>query len=267
MTLLEPQSHTPGGRPCRGKKISPGCLHDRLIMSSKLDLPPDRAGESIYGAQKRGNSPGTKKRLAEKNALHYDLQRQRGIELREMIPDAFMKMAKSLQGSNRELMHTLNATKLYITSLLDDKLQLQEQVQKGKRQTINYDISHGFGDEVAESERASQSHTQSMHVNTQPRKRAVVGISPLASLSRVHGEHGAVTRCSKAGEEDGTFPMISVPDISPHDSFLRQAVERLIALTKESVMANQGVLDKKQADRLNAVHDCIVEMVEEISRG
>lgn len=163
-----------------------------------------------------------------------------------------MKMAKNVLGSNREMIHTLNATKLYITSLLDDNARLEELVEKLEGQTTYSDVNHGNGNTVAESGQASQSHSQGVDATTRPKKRAVVGISPSVALSRVHSEHGAFSR---------------MPDISPHDSFLRQAVERLIALTKGSVMANQGVLDKKQIDRLNAVHDCIVEMVEEISRG
>lgn len=49
--------------------------------------------------------------------------------------------------------------------------------------------------------------------------------------------------------------------------FLRQAVERLVALDRETFMLKQGVVDKKQTNKLKGVYDCIVEMGEELPRG
>lgn len=77
----------------------------------------------------------------------------------------------------------------------------------------------------------------------------------------------AIIQWPAGSDGDETLPLEATPDISPHDSFLRQACEKMIALTKEDVIANNGVLTKKQLDRLNAIHDLMVDMVEDMRKG
>jgi hypothetical protein len=86
-----------------------------------------------YSDGKRSHSAATKKLLAENNAQYYDLQKQRVKELGKMIPQAFLEEAKDFEGSNRELIHTINAAKLFMTSLTQKKSQLQGQLEEGQK--------------------------------------------------------------------------------------------------------------------------------------
>lgn len=235
---------------------------------SDLDLGLNEAEDSTYVNDKRGHSPSTKQRLAEHNAQHYNLQKQRGKELKGMIPEAFLEKTQNDQGSNRELMHTMNATKLYIASLLEDKKELQEEVDKYQNRSMDVDKSCDKVEEVAPGGRLLRSHTiLRSDINMGASGQATVKAMGAVDLSRLDGEHGRASgRWPEANDEDGTLPETPTPDISPHDSLLRQAVEKFIALIKESVTASQGVLDKKQINRLNTVHDCIVEMVEDMRK-
>jgi hypothetical protein len=96
---------------------------------------------------------------------------------------------------------------------------------------------------------------------------AVMGAPGPDELTRVTSGRGrADDEWPKAKDEDGTLPLTPTPDISPYDSFLRQAVEKFIALVKECVLVNQGTLDTEHIKRLNIIHDCIVDMVEDMRK-
>jgi hypothetical protein len=209
------------------------------MCRSVLVIESNEAEDSTYGTNKREHSPGTKKRIAQSNARHSDLQKQRNKELKEMIPEAFLEEAKNVQGSNRALIHTLNAAQLYIAKLLEDKEQMQEKLEKGHGQSADTDMDRDDEDKNAEG----------------------------ALLDGKSGYGRATYQGAKVGDDEGKLPMTLPADISPHDSLLRQAVERFIALTKDCVISTQGVLGKEQIDRLNIVHDFIVEMVDEMREG
>ena len=229
----------------------------------------DEDEDPSYGNDKRTHSAGTKKRLAENNAQHYDLQKQRGKKLKEMIPEAFLDKAQNVQGSNRELIRTLNATMLYIVSLLEDKEQLQEQLAKCQKQSTDDDIGCGKEDETAPEGRLLRSQKIWLHsTDMENGYQAIVGATGMAGFPELDKEHSrAIGEWPEVNDADGTLPLTPVPDISPHDSLLRQAVEKFIALIKESAMGSQGVIDKSQIARLSTVHDCIVGMVEEMRNG
>ena len=65
----------------------------------------------------------------------------------------------------------------------------------------------------------------------------------------------SMARWIVAGMARPTYPLV-----------FRRAAEKLISLTKESVMASQGVLGQEEIDRLNIIRDCIVAMVEDMER-
>lgn len=225
--------------------------------------------DSTYDNNKRAHSPATKRRLADSNARHYDLQKQRGKELKEMIPEASLEESKDVQGSNRELMHTLNAAKLYIASLVEDRVQLQVQLGQGHNQFTDSDTSCNDDYKNARGARLLRSQTtRRSGASLRTGDQAMVGNLGGIQASELGNVRGRATgRLPVVKGEDGTLPVTPAPDISPHDLLLRQAVEKFIALNKENVMAGQGVLDKKQINRLNTVHDCIVEAVEDMGKG
>lgn len=233
-----------------------------------LDLEADEAGDSSCGREKRANSPSTKKRLAEINARSYDLQKQRGKELKAMIPESFLEEAKNDPGSNRELMHTLNATKLYITSLVSEVARLQEQVGEPENNSVIDDIDDE-DDRCMQDRRALRSQARRKNGASTPRDDVTILESRVMDhLSELpNARRKATVRWPEGREDDGTLPPTPTPNICPHDTLLRQAVEKFIALTKESVSTSQGVLEKKHIERLSLVHDCIVDMVNETRKG
>ena len=224
---------------------------------------PDQNEEkdSSYDARKRKHSAATKKRLAENNAHYANLQKQLGQELKAMIPEEFMEQAKNDAGSNRDLIHTLNGTKLYIASLTNENTRLQP---KTEGMLVDTD-DHKFND-VSLAERTLGSQTRP-RVGIEPPATSQVlprasGVAGFAGVGLGHGG-GAVAAMPKSRDEDGPPPEIPIHDISPHDYYLRQAVEKLITVTKARVMGSQGVLSEEQIVRLNTVHDLMVDMIEE----
>lgn len=215
--------------------------------------------DQSFTSKRRQNSSAVKKRVAESNVQHNFLQKQRGQELKAMIPGGFMEQAKDVEGSNRELIHILNGTKLYITSLLEDKAKPQQENQ-------GMDIATGYHkvDQVSLGK-------PPFHPET---KRRVV-IKPLANnqvrppFSGVAGVGGTDLRHKRESVMDGDVALPETPsdDISPHDYYLRQAVEKLIAVTKERVMGSQGVLSDEQIAKLTTVHDLMVDLIEETRKG
>ncbi len=185
-----------------------------------------------------------------------------------MIPEAFLEEAKDIEGSNRDLMHTLNATKLYIANLLEEKVQLQEQLKRSQNQSEDVDIGCD-SDEDTRGGRGLRSHkSERSATNMRIDHQATVKTTTATGSRRIdHEPDLAIGPCPEARDNDGILSVTPAPDISPHDSLLRQAVEKFIALTKESVMASRGVFNKKQIDRMSNVHDCIVEMVEDMRKG
>lgn len=221
-------------------------------------VQPNVADLLQRGSGKRGHSPSTKKRLAESNARYYELQKQCGKELREMIPKAILVKAEAHPGSKRELLHTMNALKLYITGLVEEKKRLQEQIMQSSH-SMNIEKSCNKEVEIAPGLRSRPAQQSGIKVGNDGKVTA--GATDLGrEESKVKG------RWPKVNYADGTLPGTPTPEISPSDSLLRQAVEKLIALTKERAMGSQGVIDKKQIDRLNIVHDCVVDMVEDMGR-
>lgn len=227
-------------------------------------VQPNVADLLRRGSGKRGHSPSTKKRLAESNARYYELQKQCGKELREMIPKAILAKAEAHPGSKRELLHTMNALKLYITGLVEDKQRLQEQIMQSSH-SMNIEKSCNKEVEIAPGLRSLRS------LRSRPAQQSGIKVGNdgklTAGATDLGREEGKVKgRWPKVNHTDGTLPETPTPEISPYDSLLRQAVEKLIALTKERAMGSQGVIDKKQIDRLNIVHDCVVGMVEDMGR-
>ena len=230
-------------------------------------MQPNVAELLQYGSGKRGHSPNTKKRLAESNARYYELQKQCGKELKEMIPNAILVKAQAHPGSNRELLYTMNALKLYITGLLEDKKRLQEQIMQSSH-SMNIEKCCDKEVEIAPRLRSLRSRpAQQSGIKVGNDDKVAAGATAVMDVSDLGCEEGKIIgRWAEVNHADGTLPKTPTPEISPYDSFLRQAVEKLIALTKERAMGSQGVLDKKQIDRLNIVHDCVVNMVEDMDR-
>jgi hypothetical protein len=208
-------------------------------------------------------------RIAESNAKHHQLQKQRGKELKDMIPDAFLEEAKSVEGSNRDLIHTMNATKLYIANLIKDKVQLQLQLGEGQHVSMDAKLGCDEDDDPAQGGHLLRSNAaRGNDTNMRTRYEAMVAAVGAVNLSGLETELGRYAEgWPEARDDDGTLPITPTPDIAPHDALLRQAVEKFIALVKERIMASQGVLDKKEVDRLSTIHDCIVDMVEDIRKG
>ncbi|ERF70923.1 hypothetical protein EPUS_02446 [Endocarpon pusillum Z07020] len=243
------------------------CAPSGCDVVSELAVQPNTAELLQYGSGKRGHSPSTKKRLAESNARYYELQKQCGKELKEMIPKAILVKAEAHPGSKRELLHTMNALKLYITGLLEDKKRLQEQIMQSSH-SMNIRKSCDKEVEIAPGLRSLWPRpAQQSGIKVGNDDKATAGATAVMDVSDLGREEGKVIgRLPEVNHADGTLPETPTPEISPYDSLLRQAVEKLIALTKERAMGSQGVLDNKQIDRLNIVHDCIVEMVEDMGR-
>jgi hypothetical protein len=217
--------------------------------------------------KKREHSPATKKRLAKNNAQHYHLQKQLGNELKEMTPEAFLKLADSVAGSNRELIHTLNAVKLYVSSLLDNNAQLQQQLQNGQDQQMDVNMRSDHEEDAQNGGLPRSQALDGSDSNLETGGQAI--LHAMGSISEVDHRKGkkGVGVWPKGKDENGTVPPTPIPDISPHDSFLRQAIEKLIALTKESVMATEGVLREEQIKRLNTVHDFIVNVIDDMRKS
>lgn len=237
------------------------CMHE---IDRELDLSAksDKGEESTYG--KRTRSPATKKRLAEADTQHNHLQKQCGKELKEMIPETFLEEAKNLKGSNRDLTHTLIAAKLFISSVLEHKKEQEEEAdQHGDDllQSIDLNRSRHNDEEITSTKGQSAGD---MNTRGDPIMSGFGAIESSISDTK-HKRIGL--QWPVVRNEDGSLPVTPIPDISPHDSLLRQALEKLIALTKESVKVSQGALGKKQLDRLDTVHDCIVDMVEDMRKA
>lgn len=75
--------------------------------------------------------------MRETNHYHHNLQKQRGQELKMMIPIEFLERAKSDEGSSRDLTHTLNATRLYLASLIEEKAKLHKGVDTDPQDHYN----------------------------------------------------------------------------------------------------------------------------------
>jgi hypothetical protein len=217
--------------------------------------------------KKREHSPATKKWLAKNNAQHYHLQKQLGKELKEMIPEGFLKQADSVAGSNRELIHTLNAVKLYVSSLLHNNAQLQLQLQNDQDQQMEVDMRSDHEEDAQHGglprPQALDRSDSNLETGGQATLHAMVSIF---EVDHGKGKKG-VGVWPKGKVEKGMLPLTPIPDISPHDSFLRQAIEKLIALTKESVMATEGVLQEEQIKRLSTVHDFIVDVIDDMRKS
>ena len=184
-----------------------------------------------------------------------------------MIPNTILVKAQALPGSNRELLHTMNASKLYITGLLEDKKRLQEQIMRDP-ESMNNGKGCNREEEIAPGARSLQSRLQRQsgiwNGNDDKVAAEAPAVMSVSDLDRKQGE--VIGRWPVLNHEDGTLPKTPTPKIFPHDSLLRQAVEKFIALTKERAMGSRGVLDKNQLDRLNIVHDCVIDMVEDMDR-
>jgi hypothetical protein len=220
------------------------------------------------GVAKRQNSPATKKRLAETNNHYNNLQKQRGQELKAMIPEEFLEQAKNLAGSNRDLIHTLNGTTLYIASLADENAKLQQKTKGAEIDAGDHEADTGDHKVVNDSleERTISSQTEP-RVGIEPLAPNQVlprgmGVAGFAEVDLGHGG-GVVVASPKSTDEDGPLPETPIHDISPHDYYLRQAVEKLITVTKEKVMGSRGVLSDEQIVRLNTVHDLMVDMIKD----
>jgi hypothetical protein len=190
----------------------PKALRDELTRSN-LDLESDEAKDPTHSIGKHVHSPNTRKRRAENNAQHYRLKKQRGMELKEMIPETFLKRAQNEQGLNWKLICTINAIKLYIASLLNDKKQLQEQIEDFQNQYIDIDKGSSKGDEIAPEGRPLRSHTiQRIGINAGPSHQPTVGAAGAVDLSGLDGEHGgAGGRWPNVNDKDGTFASIVNP--------------------------------------------------------
>lgn len=236
------------------------CMHG-IDKNSDSGAKPNDGDEPSCG--KQAHSPATKKRLAESNTQHNHLQKQCSKDLKEMIPEAFLEEAKNVKGSNRDLIHTLNAAKLFIGSVLENKKEQEEKAgQHGDDPIQSTDLNRSCHDD---EEIASTKGRNANYMNTRSEPTAVEADAVNPSVS--NAEHRRLgCQWPVVRDEDGTLPVTPTPDISPYDSLLRQALERFIGLTKESVMASQGALGKKQVDRLNNIHDCIVDMVEDMRK-
>jgi hypothetical protein len=207
--------------------------------------------------------------MAESNAKHHHLQKQRGKELKEMIPEVFLEEAKSVEGSNRDLIHTMNAAKLCIANLVKDRVQLQQQLGQPRHESMDAELGGDGDDDPAQGGHLLRFNAaRGNDNNLRTRYEAMVSAVGAVNLSGLENELGRYAGgWPEARDEDGTLPITPTPDISPHDALLRQAVEKFIALVRERVMASQGIIDKKEVDRLSTIHDCIVEMVEDIRKG
>ncbi|KAF7503704.1 hypothetical protein GJ744_003382 [Endocarpon pusillum] len=161
----------------------------------------------------------------------------------------------------------MNALKLYITSLLEDKKRLQEQIMQSSHSTsIKKSCDKEF--EIAPGLRSLRPPpAQQSGIEVGNDDKVTAGATAVMDVSDLGREEGKVIgRLPEVNHGDGKLPETPTPEISPYDSLLRQAVEKLIALTKERAIGIRGVLDKKQIDRLNIVHDCVVDMVEDMGR-
>jgi hypothetical protein len=218
-----------------------------------------------------------------------------------MIPDTFFEQTKDTPGSTRDLTSVLNATKLYIKTLLSDKKDLQEELAnaEGGAKNVSEDAEHGSdygsgseGEDAEDDNKGVENVTNetSEKVGNRQEVRRSKRIlqsqgkeletldsdtdSPLKDVPRgsaaLHNPRlrkKPVHQWPSTLDDDGTLPPTPPPDVSPYDARLRQAVERFIALAKEDVMGNQGVLQEKQVNRFNQIHDYVVEMVDEMREG
>ena len=128
LASIQTPSPSQRGRPPRDMKSFQRKEPRDELTKSNSTLDQSRLKIESTAAASMYTPPTRESGLAESNAQHHRLQKQRDIKLMAMILDTFLKIFQIKEGSNRKLLYIIrSATKLYIASLLDDKTQLQEQ--------------------------------------------------------------------------------------------------------------------------------------------